>query len=166
MGRERSDRSKSEGERSPRRLHSNRCLGATSVDEARLENVRSFELDGAQRPPVKVEFGGMREVEPLQREGDLAGTVHYPPWLGVTHCLTTPGRVPDGRAHQGADHKARTAESGHVGVCVPPVTEGPPSQALTRPYSECTITVLQSHGRGHNGPAGHLPFEDIGEDVA
>lgn len=166
MGRERSDRSKSEGERSPRRPHSNRRLGAASVDEARLENVRSCELDGGQGPPVEVEFGGMREMEPLQREGDFAGAVHYPPWLGVERCLTTPGRVSDGRAHQGADHKARATEGSHVGVRVPPTTEGPPGQALTWPYSECTITVLQSRGRGHNWPAGHLPFKDISEDVA
>ncbi|GGM06901.1 hypothetical protein GCM10010129_58490 [Streptomyces fumigatiscleroticus] len=142
MGRERSDRSKSESQRGPRRLHSNSRLGTASVDKARLEDVRGNELDGAQRPPVQVQFGGMREVEPLQRQGDFAGTVHYPPWLGVTRCLATAGGVSDGGAHQGTDHQARAAEGSHVGVRVPPTTEGPPGQALTRPYSECTITVL------------------------
>jgi hypothetical protein len=131
-----------------------------------LEHVRSRQLDGAQRPPVKVQFGSMRKVEPLQREGNFAGTVHHPPWLGITRCLTTSSGVSDGRAHQGADHKARATEGNHVGVRVPPATEGPPGQALTRPYCKCTITVLQSRCRGHDGPAGRLSFEDIGEDVA
>jgi hypothetical protein len=70
----------------------------------------------------------MRKVELLQREGDFAGTVHHPPWLSITPCLTTSGRVSDGRAHQGANHKARAAEGNHVGVRVPPATEGPPGQ--------------------------------------
>lgn len=166
MSRERSDRSKCEGERSPWRLHSNRRMGTASVDETRLENVRSYELDGAQCSPVEVEFGSVRKVKPLQREGHFAGPVRYPPRLGVTRCLTAAGGVSDSRAGQGADYKGRAAEGSDIGVCVPPVTEGSPVEALCRPYSKCTIAVLQSRGRGHNRSAGHLTFEDVGEDVA
>lgn len=166
MGRERGDRSKGEGKRRPRRLHTNRRLGTASVDEARLENVSGYKLDGAQRPPVEVEFGSVCEVEPLQRERDFAGPVRYPPWLGITRCLTTASGVPDRRAHQGADHKARAAKGSDAVVSVPTAPEGSPSQTLSRPNSKCTISVLQSCGRGHNWSAGHLPFENIGEDVA
>lgn len=141
-------------------------MGAASVDEARLENIRSYELDGAQRFPVEIEFSSVRKVEPLQRECHFASAVRYPPWLGVTRCLTTAGGVSDSRARQRADHKARAAEGSNISVCVPPVTEGSPGLALCRSYSKCTIAVLQSRGRGHNRSADHLSFKDIGEDVA
>ncbi|MFJ3422217.1 hypothetical protein ACIPN8_38500 [Streptomyces sp. NPDC086082] len=100
MSRKRGDRGKSEGKRSPWRLHSNRPLGTASVDEARLEHVRCHEIDGAQPSPFEVQFSSVREVQPPQRDRRFAVPVHNPAWLGVTRRLTSAGGISDGGARQ------------------------------------------------------------------
>lgn len=138
----------------------------TRVDETRLEDINSYEVDGAQPSPREVEFiHRMREVQFLQGEGDFACRFRYPPGLSVTFCLTAASGIADRIGRKGADHHSGVAEREDIVASVASIAEGSPGHTLPRSNSEGPIAMMESCRCGHNWSPGHLPFEDVGEDV-
>ncbi|WSB55522.1 hypothetical protein OIE90_17960 [Streptomyces cellulosae] len=142
-------------------------MSALRVHETRLENISSYEFDGPQRAPFKVQFTGVvGEVQPLNGKGHFASPVQYPPGLGIVGCLATARGIADRIRCEGSEHHSRVAEGEDIVAPVASIAESPPGQTLSRSNSDGPVSVMQSRRRGYNRPSGHLPFENVGEDVA